>query len=94
MRGRIVGFGILLLLAACGGPALTPVANIGPTQTRAVELTQVAVELAPTATASVLPATETPAATMTPVPTSATIRLAPTPTSTLITIEELVGASR
>jgi hypothetical protein len=65
---------LLLALAACGSPAAIPTPNIAPTQTRAVEQTQVAKALAPTNTP-----TAPPTATSTPVPPTATPIL---PTST------------
>ena len=92
LRRSITVLGLALSLTACGGAATTPqtVDNVGPTQTRAAELTQVAAALAPTATAA---ATNTPAATATlPAPkataippTATTIPATPTtrpPTST------------
>lgn len=73
MRVRMLAIGLCALLLACGGPAPTATPNAPATQTRAIEVAQIATLAAPTATptATVTTApTNTPAPTATPLPTA------------------------
>lgn len=89
------GSAALVALTGCGAEEVprattgsstttTPAVNITPTQTRAVELTQVAAALAPTATTV---ATATPAPTATSAATATPTRIPPTATAPPAKIE-------
>lgn len=74
--------GFAVLLVACGGAMATPTVDPAPTQTRAVELAQLATLTAPTAAPTPAPPTATeipPTATATAAPPTATATVPPTP---------------
>lgn len=73
-RWSVIAWASVALLSACGGTPGTQTDTAAPTQTRAVELTQVAAALVPTATAAAAATNTPPPATATPPPPTATTK--------------------